>query len=135
MTEQETTLIRDYLLIDYLIKEAVLELDRLKHSAITLKGMLIQATKIIGTRLNDKLRDTRIALSKLGYSVRVEDEGALVYVCTTHKGAQKRYPMKREILIEECEIKFGLLMKEFMNDKLEPYKPNMRTFGDQYAQK
>lgn len=135
MNETEINLVREYVHIHYLIKEAVAELDELKLSRISLSGLLVSATKSTGAKLKEKLKDVQKELRTAGIFVKIEDDGGeIIFVCTVKNRVEGRYGIKRVILREEMEKKLMEYANEFMVSDLAPYKVEL-TFGDPYANK
>lgn len=136
MNEQETNLIREYVHVHYLIKEAVNEIDALKSSRVFMGGLLSKATKMMGSRLKDKLKAIQKELRKTGVHVWIEDDGEeVIFVGTSKNGVKGRHGMKRSILNEDLSGALDKLMKEFMVAEIimsEPYKVEVHR-TDPYA--
>lgn len=134
MNETEVSLIREYVQIHYLIKEAVVEIEALKTSRISLRNMLIVGTKLLGTRMKNQLSGIQKELRSLGIHVWIEDDGGeIVFVCTAKNGVKERNGIKRRVLREDMETRLDLLMKEIEDSQVDmPYKVDM-TGGDRYG--
>jgi hypothetical protein len=138
MNETEVNLIREYVLIHYLIKEAVETLDTLKSSRISLTGLLVFATKSTGTKLKDKLKAVQSKLRAAGIHVWIEDDGdEIIYVGTAKNGVKGRHGIKRRILREDMEAKLMEYASEFMHGDFnfvvnEPYKVERLPDRDPY---
>lgn len=133
MNEHETNLIREYVIISYLIKETINELEHLKTARIALKGLLVVAAKASGSRLRDKLRDVQKDLRNCGIHVFIEDDGTeVIYVGTLKNRVKGRFGIKRGVLREDMEKRLHELSGEFMYEDNSPFKFDA-SFGDPYA--
>jgi hypothetical protein len=124
MNENEVNLIRQYLHIHYLIKEAVSTIEWLPTSRIALSDMLKLGLKQFGGKLRNRLKDTEKELRTLGVHVWIEDDGdEVVFVCTNKRGVKGRHGVKRRILREDMEVTLQTLMDaEFSKDYTSQYK-------------
>lgn len=112
MNETEINLIRQYLHIHYLIKEAVSTIEWLPTSRIALSDMLKIGVKLFGGKLRDRLKDTERELRTFGIHVWIEDDGdEVIYVCTNKRGIKGRHGVKRRVLREDMEVTLAELME------------------------
>jgi hypothetical protein len=119
MNENEVALIRQYLHIHYLIKEAVSTIEWLPTSRIALSDMLKIGVKLFGGKLRDRLKDTERELRTFGVHVWIEDDGdEVIYVCTNKRGTKGRHGVKRRILREDMEVTLAELMETELDHSL-----------------
>jgi hypothetical protein len=130
MNENEVNLIRRYLHIHYLIKEAVSTIEWLPMSRIALSDMLKIGVKLFGGKLRDRLKATEKELRTFGVHVWIEDDGdEVIYVCTNKRGVKGRHGVKRRVLREDMVITLAELMETELDHSNDSEYKVMTTAG------
>lgn len=121
MNELETELLRDYVHLTYLIKEAKSELEFLDDPRMPNRGIRMTMTKMIGGMLADRLKLTQSEMRDEGmFVVKIDDDekDPLIYVHTSIKRVKQTFPYKRRILQEDLKDKLDSIAKEISGIKV-----------------
>ncbi|MDG0791907.1 hypothetical protein OMP38_14400 [Cohnella ginsengisoli] len=121
MNEIETELLRDYVHLTYLIKEAKAELAALDDPRMPNRGIRMKMTKMMGSMFNDRLKLTQSEMRDHGmFVVKIDDDekDPLIYVHTSIKRVKQSFPYKRKILQEDLKDKLDGIAKEISGIKV-----------------
>lgn len=133
MNQNQTELIREWLQLHYLVKEAIDELNELKNSRISMKFIVEAGLKNIGRTMRNRMQEITKSLRASGIHVGVKDEGGeLIEVWTVTNGLKDNFMIKRAILREDMDKRMERFMKDLEDNQVDrPYKPEISS-GDTY---
>ena len=138
MTEDERKLLREYVVLSYIIMDVVSELKRMEKRPQTMQGFVVNVCKDFGRRVRVRQQETRKQLRDMKIYPRIldEDRDGVVIVVSRPGQAAVRYRMQRYELQESVEKRIDELSEEWGNVVITvpqaAYKPNMDV-GDPYA--
>jgi len=115
----ELTMVRDYVLLPYMMKMVQKCMDELQHSSHLLKRLYLGATQVLMNKINKDMYELRRELSRRKIKILDEEMGDLVvyhhFVC---RGYQERLGIVREVMRAEISMR----MAKYIGDILRPMK-------------
>ncbi|WP_151737214.1 hypothetical protein [Paenibacillus tengchongensis] len=126
MSDEENTLLRDYILFPQLTASVQRSLDDLERKPNVLNRMYVASGTYLLRKITEDLRENRLALNRAGLRItRTAELNGLIHVEFTRKGGAghpETYAVARDVLRDERRARmaqyiaeFGVVVKETAN--------------------
>ncbi len=112
-TEAELIMIRDYILLPYMLSMVEKSLDDIEHRANLLKPLYLMAGKVVRSKISEDLYLLRRELAKRNIRVfRDEQEDLIVYHRFICRGYEDRLGLVRDVVRSEISVRLSRYLKE-----------------------
>ncbi|ANS74982.1 hypothetical protein AWM70_10525 [Paenibacillus yonginensis] len=112
-TEAEMIMIRDYILLPYMLSMVEKSLDDMEHRANLLKPLYLMAGKVVRSRISEDLYLLRRELARRNIRVfRDEQEEMVVYHRFVCRGYEDRLGLVRDVVRAEISVRLTRYLKE-----------------------
>ena len=113
ITTEELTMLRDYILLPYMLMMVQKSVDDIEHSPNLLKQLYLAAGQAIMNKISKDMRDIRRELTKRNIKI-ISDEHAdlVVYHRFLCRGYEDRFGMTRDVMRSEISVRLKKYIKE-----------------------
>ena len=112
-TIEELTMLRDYILLPYMLTMVQKSVDDIERSSTLLKQLYLAAGQAIINKISKDMRDIKRELTKRNIKI-VSDEHVdfIVYHRFLCRGYEDRFGMTRDVMRSEISIRLGAYVAE-----------------------
>ncbi|MEC0328707.1 hypothetical protein P4H42_03600 [Paenibacillus macerans] len=114
ITTEELTMLRDYILLPYMLTLVQKSVDDIEHSPNLLKQLYLAAGQAVINRISKDMRDINRELTKRNIKI-ISDEHSdfIVYHHYYCRGYQDRFGMTRDVMRSEISTRLGAYVAKF----------------------
>ncbi|CAG7658891.1 hypothetical protein ACFQI7_27670 [Paenibacillus allorhizosphaerae] len=114
-TEDELVMIRDYILLPYMLSMAQKSIDDIENSNNILKQLYLTAGRVVMDKISDDLYSLRRELSKRNIKIMGDEHVEMIvyhrFIC---RGYEDRFGMVRDVMRSEISIRLSKYLKEIV---------------------
>lgn len=113
ITVEELTMLRDYILLPYMLTMVQKSVDDIEHSPNILKQLYLAAGQAVINKISKDMYDLRRELTKRNIKI-ISDEHAdlVVYHRFLCRGYEDRFGMTRDVMRSEISVRLGAYVAE-----------------------
>ncbi|OMG49531.1 hypothetical protein BK140_11130 [Paenibacillus macerans] len=113
ITTEELTMLRDYILLPYMLTMVQKSVDDIERSSNLLKQLYLAAGQAVMNKISKDMRDIKRELTKRNIKI-FSDEHAdfIVYHRFLCRGYEERFGMTRDVMRTEISVRLGAYVAE-----------------------
>ncbi|WP_223066488.1 hypothetical protein [Paenibacillus caui] len=112
-TEDELIMIRDYILLPYMLSMVQKSIDDIENNSNLLKKLYLAAGQVVKNKISEDLYRLRRELSKRNIKIINDEQVDLIvyhrFIC---RGYEDRFGMVRDVIRSEISIRLSKYLKE-----------------------
>ncbi len=113
ITTEELTMLRDYILLPYMLMMVQKSVDDIEHSPNLLKQLYLATGQAVMNKISKDMRDIKRELTKRNIKIFSDEHvDFIVYHRFLCRGYEDRFGMTRDVMRSEISIRLGKYVAE-----------------------